>query len=170
LRLAATRRSNEDGRAALLAEELAGRNGLGAINRAVDDATLDTLRRVPLFADLDPVELRSIADAMHRRIFHAGETVTAEGGAGDGFFVVVSGEAEVTVQGQRRGTVEPGDFFGEIALLRDVPRTATVRAIDELVLYALERDDFLAAVTGHAPSRAAADTIVAARLPAGAAL
>ena len=62
----------------------------------------------------------------------------------------------------------PGEFFGEIALLRDVPRTATVRALDGLRLYALERDDFIAAVTGHAPSREAADSVVAARLPAGA--
>jgi len=108
----------------------------------VDDATVETLGRVPLFADLDGAELRSIADAMHRRIFHAGETVTAEGGAGDGFFVVVSGEAEVTVQGQRRGTVEPGDFFGEIALLQGLDRTATVTATSDLHCFALTPIDF----------------------------
>ena len=66
--------------------------------------------------------------------------------------------------------LEPGAFFGEIALLRDVPRTATVRALDSLQLYAVERDAFLAAVTGHAPSLAAAENIVTSRLPAGALL
>jgi CRP-like cAMP-binding protein len=59
-----------------------------------------------------------------------------------------------------------GDSFGEIALLRDVPRTATVRARGPIALYALEREDFLAAVTGHTPSRRAAETIVASRLSA----
>ena len=58
----------------------------------------------------------------------------------------------------------PGGFFGEIALLRNVPRTATVRAVSELRLLALERDEFLAAVTGHAPSVEAAGAVVAARL------
>ena len=64
----------------------------------------------------------------------------------------------------------PGDFFGEIALLRDLPRTATVRALDDVRLYAIERDDFIAAVTGHAPSCEAAEHVVAMRLPAGVAL
>jgi CRP-like cAMP-binding protein len=63
-----------------------------------------------------------------------------------------------------------GDFFGEIALLRDVPRTATVRALEPLRLYAMARDDFLAAVTGHAPTLAAAENVVTSRLPAGALL
>jgi CRP-like cAMP-binding protein len=60
----------------------------------------------------------------------------------------------------------PGDFFGEIALLRDVPRTATVRTLDDVRMYAIERDDFIAAVTGHAPSREAAEHVVAVRMPA----
>jgi CRP-like cAMP-binding protein len=58
----------------------------------------------------------------------------------------------------------PAGFFGEIALVRDVPRTATVRAVSDLELYTLERDDFIAAVTGHAPSAEAADAVVATRL------
>ena len=58
----------------------------------------------------------------------------------------------------------PGETFGEIALLRDVPRTATVTAIEDSTLLALERDDFIAAVTGHAPSREAADAVIGARL------
>ena len=58
----------------------------------------------------------------------------------------------------------PGDWFGEIALLRDVPRTATITARTDLDLLALERDDFIAAVTGHAPSAEAAGAVVGARL------
>jgi CRP-like cAMP-binding protein len=92
--------------------------------------------------------------------------VFAQGDAGDRFYVIADGEASVEVDGAARSTLGHGEFFGEIALLRDVPRTATVRSVGELRLYALERDDFLAAVTGYAPSRAAADNIVAARLPA----
>jgi CRP-like cAMP-binding protein len=71
------------------------------------------------------------------------------------------------------GTFRPlshGDHFGEIALLRDVPRTATVRAVEPLRLYAIARDEFIAAVTGHAPTRAVAENVVTSRLPEGALL
>jgi CRP-like cAMP-binding protein len=74
----------------------------------------------------------------------------------------------VSVDGAEANELGPGEFFGEIALLRDVPRTATVRALDDLRLYAVERDDFIASVTGHAPSLDAAESVVAMRLPAGA--
>ncbi|HET8528107.1 MAG TPA: MFS transporter [Gaiellaceae bacterium] len=131
---------------------------------------LELLRRVAIFAPLPPPVLERLASAVVEvRVPPLGEAVV-QGAVGDRFYVVRSGRAAVEVDGAETGELGPGDVFGEIALLRDVPRTATVRALDELSLYALERDDFLAAVTGHAPSRAAADSIVAARLPAGAAL
>ncbi len=131
---------------------------------------LALLRAIPLFAPLPQMLVERLASAVAEvRVQPMGEAVT-QGAHGDRFYVIRSGRAVVEIDGAETGSLGPGDFFGEIALLRDVPRTATVRAIDELVLYALERDDFLAAVTGYAPSRAAADTIVAARLPAGAAL
>ena len=87
-----------------------------------------------------------------------------QGEAGERFYVISDGEATVSVDGVQHARLGPGDSFGEIALLRDVPRTATVTAASELSLLALERDDFIAAVTGHAPSSEAAGAVVSSRL------
>jgi MFS family permease len=131
---------------------------------------MELLRALPLFAPLPPIVLeRLAAAAVEVHVEPMVEAVT-QGARGDRFYVIRSGRAVVEVDGAETGELGPGDFFGEIALLRDVPRTATVRALEPLDLYAVERDDFLAAVTGYAPSRAAADSIIAERLPAGAAL
>jgi CRP-like cAMP-binding protein len=78
--------------------------------------------------------------------------------------VIESGEVDVSANGEHLGTMGAGDHFGEIALLRHVPRTATVTAKGEVSLYALERDEFLSAVTGHPASAEAADAVVASRL------
>ena len=122
------------------------------------------LRRVPLFAGLDDKELQEIASSMRERRFKAGDTVTQEGAGGVGFFVVQEGQADVTVGGESKGSVGPGEYFGEIALLNDVPRTATVRARTDVELYALERDEFVGAVTGHAESASAANAVIGERL------
>ena len=98
---------------------------------------VDTLRHVPLFEELDASELQSIADSMHEANAPAGATVTVEGGPGDGFFVIESGEAEVTIEGQPRATLTAGDDFGEVALLLGSTRTATVTAHTDLRLHAL---------------------------------
>lgn len=98
---------------------------------------VDTLRHVPLFEELDASELQSIADSMHEANAPAGATVTAEGGPGDGFFVIESGEAGVTIDGQPRATLTAGDYFGEVALLLGSTRTATVTARTDLRLHAL---------------------------------
>ena len=91
--------------------------------------------------------------------FPAGATVITKGEPGDRFYIVEDGEVEI--EGNVFG---PGSSFGEIALLRDVPRTATVTASTDVVLQALERDEFLAAVTGHESSAQAADALIAHRL------
>jgi CRP-like cAMP-binding protein len=128
------------------------------------------LRSLPLFAPLPPTVLERVASALVEVHVQPMTEVVTQGAAGDRFYIIRSGRATVEVGGAETGELGPGDFFGEIALLRDVPRTATVRALDPLELYALERTEFLAAVTGYAPSRAAAESVVAARLPAGAAV
>jgi MFS family permease len=131
-------------------------------------AALELLRAIPMFEPLPPQVLERLASASEPVTVPAGAAVFNEGEHGDRFYAIAAGRAAVELDGAE--TLGPGDFFGEIALLRDVPRTATVRALDELRLYAIEREDFLAAVTGHAPSLEAAHSILMTRLPAAAAL
>jgi CRP-like cAMP-binding protein len=94
----------------------------------------------------------------------AGEEIIRRGDQGDRFYVVGSGEVEVLLDGQPPRREGPGSYFGEIALLRDVPRTATVRAATDVELFALDRDDFLPAVTGHGGSSEAAEAVIGSRL------
>jgi CRP-like cAMP-binding protein len=91
--------------------------------------------------------------------------VIREGEVGDRFYVVEDGELEIRRDGVFQLTRTRGDYFGEIALLRDVPRTATVTASTDVALYALERDVFISAVTGHRLSVEQAEAIVRERLP-----
>jgi voltage-gated potassium channel len=114
----------------------------------VAGAPIDVLRRVPLFEDLDGGELQSIADSMNEANVPAGAVVTAEGGPGDGFFVIERGEAEVTIEGNPRATMSAGDYFGEIALLLGSNRTATVTATTDLRCWALTPWDFRTLVEG----------------------
>jgi MFS family permease len=123
------------------------------------------LRGIPIFAPLPPPQLERLAQALVAEDFEPGSAVFEEGDRGDRFYVIAEGHAGVELGGEPVRTLEPGDFFGEIALLRAVPRTATVRAITTLRLYALDRDTFVTTVTGHAASAEAAGSIVAARLP-----
>ena len=104
---------------------------------------------MPLLADLDPEELQALADRMYERTFPPGEHATVEGEPGDGFYIVDSGEAEITVQGQQLGTLAAGDVFGEIALLTGSGRAATITATSELHCYGLTPLDFRTVVEGN---------------------
>ena len=111
-------------------------------NSAVARASSDVLKKVPLFAGLDDRELEQIAASMKERRFSAGDTVTEEGAGGAGFFVVEEGSADVTVDGQARGSIGPGDYFGEIALLTGSDRTATIMAASDMVCWGMTAWDF----------------------------
>src|SRR5436190_2803942 len=108
----------------------------------VAEGAVDLLQRVPLFSDLDRKELERIATSMKQRTFDAGETVTAEGSSGVGFFVIESGNAKVTIGGEDRRRLGPGDYFGEVALLNESARTATITAESDLKCYGLTSWEF----------------------------
>jgi MFS family permease len=139
---------------------------LAAIDRsvAVPTAQLERLRAIPMFAPLAAPALEQLAQSLHRVPVAAGDVIFRQGDHGDRFYIVDSGEVEIEVDGRVASVLEPGDYFGEIALLRDIPRTATARARKATELYALERDAFLGAVTGHAVSTEAAENVIVARL------
>ena len=106
------------------------------------DAPTELLHRVPLFADLGKRELERVARSFKERTFSAGETVAEEGRGGVGFFVIDDGTASVSVRGEERGTMGPGDYFGEVALLDEGARTATVVADTDLRCYGLTSWEF----------------------------
>jgi CRP-like cAMP-binding protein len=102
----------------------------------------ELLGRVPLFSGLDPRELETISRTVHERTFQAGDTVAEEGQGGVGFFVIKAGEAKVTVGGDEVRRLGPGDYFGEIALISEGSRTATVTAESQLECYGLTPWEF----------------------------
>ena len=103
---------------------------------------IEALRRAPLFAELGRRELGRIAAGMSQRTFPAGTTVAREGEVGVGFFVVDAGRAKVCARGREIGELGPGDHFGEVALILETPRTATVTAETELRCYAMTSWEF----------------------------
>ena len=105
-------------------------------------APLDAIRRVPLFAELSDPELEQVAGLFKQRRFKEGEIVAQEGSGGAAFFLIDSGEATVTVGGQPRPTLGPGDYFGEIALIDEGARSATIAAASDLECYGLTFWDF----------------------------
>ena len=105
-------------------------------------APVKVLQRVPLFADLSKRELQQIARLFKPRRFAEGATVVKEGSGGAAFFVIESGEAAVFIRGKKRSTLKADDYFGEIALIDDGTRMATIVASTELVCYGLTYWDF----------------------------
>lgn len=107
------------------------------------DSSVELLRGVPLFTDLDDKALERLARQMTERTFKEGDAVTAEGERGTRFFFVIgAGSASVSIEGEMRTTLSQGDFFGEIALIDEGVRTATVTAATDLRCYTLSSWEF----------------------------
>ncbi len=125
---------------------------------------LRVLASVPIFAPLPGMTLEHLAGRLVPLRLDPDTVIVREGDAGDRFYIVAEGVVEVSEYGRPVSELDAGGYFGEIALIRDVARTATVTAKTPVVLYALDREDFLAAVTSHEPSAEAAEEVVSARL------
>jgi hypothetical protein len=134
--------------------------------RAADDAAdvpvvqMTLLRQLPLFAPLPAFELEAVARAATELSVADGDVVIRAGDPGDRFYAIADGSFRVDRDGRPVDTVARGEGFGEIALLADVARTATVTAVGPGALLAIDRDPFLLAVTGHAPAHEAAWTVI----------
>jgi MFS family permease len=127
-------------------------------------AGLDLLRRIAIFAPLPESIIERLARALVPVEAKAGDVVIEMGEEGDLFYVIEEGTVVVSKLGRFVARLGPGDYFGEIALLRDVPRTATVTAETDVRLQALDRDVFIPAVTGHHDFQELAETSMATRL------
>ena len=109
----------------------------------------EALRQVPLFADLSDEDLERLGRQMKERRFKEGSEVTTEGAGGAGFFVIVEGNANVSVGGEQRATLGPGDYFGEIALIDEGTRSASIMAATDILSYGLTAWEFRPFVEEH---------------------
>src|SRR3954451_4583475 len=109
----------------------------------------DSLREIPLFADLSNRDLKKLSGSMHEKTFAAGQEVVSEGDGGIGFFVILDGHARVTQGGADRGNLSPGDYFGEMALIDGDDRSASVIAEDDLRCAAMTMWHFRPFVKAH---------------------
>jgi len=143
--------------------------GLVEIDRSVAAPAeeLAVIEGVPMFAPLSIAAKEHLAATLTPVSVVAGDVVIRAGDVGDRFYIVRHGDLEVVAPGVR-ATAGDGDYFGEIALIRDVPRTATVTALADSQLYAMDRNDFLAAVTSHSGVQAAGEVVVEQRHGTGA--
>jgi MFS family permease len=137
---------------------------------SVDDAAtvpvveISLLRSMRMFALLPPPAIEGLAHALTPLEATAGADIVVEGDEGDRFYAIADGTVDVVASGRFVARLGRGEGFGEIALLRGIPRTATVTAVGDAHLYALERDAFLVALTGHAETHGAAHEIAGDRL------
>jgi len=131
---------------------------------AVPVVEIALLRSLPLFAELPAPAIEGLAAALRPVRLEAGAVLIRQGDPGDAYFAIAAGELDAEQNGRFLGRYGRGDGVGEIALLRAVPRTATVIAHTPATVYQLDRDLFLTAVLGHAPTRRQAEGIAAARL------
>ncbi len=123
------------------------------------DAFIDRLLADPVFEQLPATELSRLAVTVDEQFLHEGDRVIIEGDLGDRYYLVVAGNVEVTRGGAFVRTMGPGQSFGEIALLNNVPRTASVTCTTDVQLYAINRDEFLETMTGHPRSYDAASRV-----------
>ena len=130
----------------------------------VPERELELLRGIELFAPLPQPTQESLAQVLSPVRLASSDELFRQGDVGDRFYIVAEGDVEIVIDGRVVRETGPGGYFGEISLLRDVPRTATVRAKGDVELFALDRDDFIAAVTGHDASAEVADSVIATRL------
>jgi hypothetical protein len=128
---------------------------------------LETIRSIEMFSFLPEPVLERLARNLQEKSLPAGAAIIREGDPGDLFYIVGDGEVRVTVAGTEVARYGPGHFFGEIALLRDVPRQATVTAVSDVRLLTLERTHFLTAITGSRSASVAANTLIDERLAGG---
>jgi MFS family permease len=150
----------------IVAIGLVGLPRLRLLDRGVSEPEgVDLLGSTPLFAPLARPLLENLAGRMVRVEVPAGAQVVHEGDVGDRFYVIESGSLAASFENRQLSTMGPGECFGEIALLRDVPRTATVTAVEDSVLHAVERDDFLAAMSGDRDLMARTESLAARRIP-----
>jgi len=130
----------------------------------VPERQLRLLQSIPLFSPLPPTTLERLAAHLAPVAAVAGTELVREGDAGDLFYVVEAGHVEVTRAGCRVTDLGPGDYFGEIALLRDVPRSATCTAKTNVELYTIDRERFVSAVTGNSTSASEIESVIHRRL------
>jgi Cyclic nucleotide-binding domain len=135
---------------------------LGRIDDAavVPQVQISLLRAIPIFSPLPAPALEGIARELEPVDVPAGATVFSEGDRGDRYYAVASGWLEIRRAGVLLHTAGRGEGFGEIALIRDLPRRATVTARTDALLYAIGKEPFIETVTGHLPSARAAGRVI----------
>jgi hypothetical protein len=126
----------------------------------VPQVEIQLLRSISIFAALSAPSIEALARGVERVSQPAGTVVVTEGDSGDCYYAVADGQLSVTRQGRIVQTVSRGGGFGELALVRDIPRQATVTATTDVLMYRIHKEPFIETLTGHAGAALAADEII----------